>query len=169
MKSYSFIRETTPAVLKHTPQKGNAVKTYWHASDSDCRSLNILKVLYTETQLIFTSVFPQMNRCGIRPSPAICTSCFARLWSTVRSTRGKRLLLCRTTVLRLDKLKNQYPHCLLFPFRNPYIRWNYVGMNCLKVGLTNTCLGHISPKKIKLKKKKRNRILHKEKKVCFEL
>lgn len=28
---------------------------------------------------------------------------------------------------------NQYPHCLLFSFRNPSIRWNYVGMNSLKV------------------------------------
>uniref|UniRef100_A0A673G7Y1 O-acyltransferase n=1 Tax=Sinocyclocheilus rhinocerous TaxID=307959 RepID=A0A673G7Y1_9TELE len=66
MKSYSFIRETTPAVLKNTPQKGEPL-----------RYPSLSSYLY--------------------------------------------FLFCPTLIYR-----EVYP-------RNPYIRWNYVGMNFLKV------------------------------------
>ncbi|ROK31093.1 Sterol O-acyltransferase 2 [Anabarilius grahami] len=66
MKSYSFIRETTPAVLRHTPQK-----------DESLRYPSLSSYLY--------------------------------------------FLFCPTLIYR-----EVYP-------RNPYIRWNYVGMNFLKI------------------------------------
>ncbi|XP_016107353.1 sterol O-acyltransferase 2 isoform X1 [Sinocyclocheilus grahami] len=66
MKSYSFIRETTPAVLKNTPQKGEPL-----------RYPSLSSYLY--------------------------------------------FLFCPTLIYR-----EVYP-------RNPYIRWNYVGMNFLKI------------------------------------
>uniref|UniRef100_A0A9J8C2U4 O-acyltransferase n=2 Tax=Cyprinus carpio TaxID=7962 RepID=A0A9J8C2U4_CYPCA len=66
MKSYSFIRETTPAVLKNTPQKGASL-----------------------------------------PYPSLSSYLY--------------FLFCPTLIYR-----EVYP-------RNPSIRWNYVGMNSLKI------------------------------------
>lgn len=138
MKSYSFIRESTAAVLRNTPQKGNADKHSWFWQKTELYweyiwikcwiqgrflmfSHRWTSTISVPLQLSVLLVLPDSDLSGGLSS--VNTSCY-----------DKRLYYRHT---------NQYPHCL-FSFRNPFIRWNYVGMNFLKVRLTNCSRNHIS-------------------------
>lgn len=89
----------------------------------------------------------QVHLCRIHLSPAICTSCSVRLWSTGRCIRGKQLLLWHTTVSQTHKsISSLFVVLFQKPVHQVELRWHE---------LSEGEVAHFNPKKKQNKKTKK--------------
>ncbi len=111
----------------------SSVKAQQRFSETHRRRVTLITpptvlLLYMYSGMVCALV-SQVNLSDTRLSPATCTSCSARLWSIGSCILGKR----SRGDTRLYHTRTDQYLTVLFCFRNPCIRWNYVCISFLKV------------------------------------